>query len=194
MGASEKLAELRTERARVVARVDDLDRQAREATIAAQTASAALIEHERAGGPAAKRRELEQNLAQAKAKAAEPWLERIEGTRASVPDADRATREFIAAHLDDLLADLHADGQAVAERVNAAAAELVAAFTRRERIAAEISQLASQVARVDPGDVSFSKAEALSREAARFVQLGGETPPELQRDRWQPQLTASTPA
>jgi chromosome segregation ATPase len=78
--ASVELAKLHEQRSRAATRVDELKREARTAALAAADASAALADHDRHGGtPAAKRRELDQTLAAAKARAAEPWAEGVAG-------------------------------------------------------------------------------------------------------------------
>jgi uncharacterized coiled-coil DUF342 family protein len=75
-----QMARLVAERDRARDRVDQLEAEAREASAAAQQASADLIEFERQGAsPAGRRAKLEQALAEARAKAAEPWAERIAG-------------------------------------------------------------------------------------------------------------------
>jgi chromosome segregation ATPase len=185
--ASVELAKVQEQRGRAAARVDALEREQRGAAAAAAAASAALAEHERQGGaPAGKRRELEQALAAAKSKAAEPWPERIAGARSAVRDCDRAVRSFVAENLSELIADLEADGQAAAERVNSAAADLLAAYSEREAVAARIGGLASMVGSLRPGDVTYSRAEAVAREATRFVQVGGEAAPQLRHDPREP--------
>ena len=62
----------------------------------------------------------------------------------------------------------------------------MAAYHERERIAREISGLASLAGRVRPGDVSRTRAEQLARAASDLLQAGGEEPPTLDRDPRQP--------
>ena len=194
--ATAKLAELQEQRGRAVARVDDLEREMREAGAAAAQASAALIEYERKGGPAARRRELEQTLAAAKAKAGEPWSERIEGARQSVRDLDQRLRQYVAQNLPELLAAKEADGDAAAERVNQLAAEFYEAWLARERIAAEIGGLISRVSAPGPSDVSHSAADQAAAACRALLDNGGERPVVLDRTRppWDRLLGSEAPA
>jgi len=72
---------------------------------------------------------------------------------------------------------------------------LVSAYHERERLAHEISALASPVGRVSPGDVSYSPAEQAVRAASALVE-GGEEPPRLRHDPREPRHVqlAGTPA
>jgi hypothetical protein len=72
-----------------------------------------------------------------------------------------------------------------------AARQPIDAYHERERIAQEISALASTAGRVHPGDVSFTRAEQVVREATRLLDGGGERPPTLTRDPRQPRQGAS---
>ena len=183
MDATVELGKLNEKRGRAGARVDALEREARETATAATAASAALAEFERHGGSATKRRELERALADARARAAEPWTERIAGARQGVRDADIEVQRFVAENLAELVEVLEAEGRIAADELNAAAEAVVVAFQRREAVAARISSLASMVSRVSPGDVTFPRAEALERAAQALLQRGGEEPPLLRRDR-----------
>ncbi len=112
------------------------------AVAAARDASAALAEGERLGLTATKRHSLEEALAaSAKGKADQPWPERVEGAKSAVRDADQAIRAHIASHLGELVEALEADGRVAAEKVNEAAAALVAGWLEREQIASSIAQL-----------------------------------------------------
>lgn len=147
----------------------------------ARDASARLAEGERVGLSASKRSALEEKLAVAKAKAAEPWAERIDGAKAALRDVDGAVRAFVSEHLDELVTGLEADGRLAAEEVNAAAGALIAAQLKREQIASSISRLIMLVGRPGPGDVSRSVAEEAARAAAALAAAGGELPPTLDR-------------
>lgn len=148
-----------------------------------QDALTGLAEAERHGTSPAKRHALEERLAAAKATADQPWLERIAGSQSAVRDADQAVRAHVTAHLAELVDGLEADGQAAAERVNEAAAALVAGWLEREQIASSISQLVTKVAPVVPGDVSWSKGEEAFRAATALLNADGEEGPKLTRDR-----------
>jgi hypothetical protein len=181
------MAKLLERRERVRAKVDDLGAEQRQATAAAQVASERLaaLEREALSGAkvsAATRREAEQALEQARSKASEPWAERIAGTQAAQRDAQVELQRFVSEHLDELVADLEQDGEAAAARLTEHARGIGAALSERERIAGEISSLISMIGRVEPGDVSRSRAEALARAASNLITEGGEDPPRLVRD------------
>src|SRR4051794_2023848 len=114
--ATSELAKLHADRHTAEARVDDLERQHREAVQAARERSAELAEFERNGGTAKRRAELEQSLAAAKELAGQPWPERIGGAKSATRDADQAVRSYIAAHLGALIEVAEADGRRAAER------------------------------------------------------------------------------
>jgi hypothetical protein len=103
-------------------------------------------------------------------------------TRHAIRDTQHQVKVFIAEHLDELVKDLERDGEVAAANLTAAAEAVVAAHQERERIAGEIGALVSQVARVRPGDVSFSRSDELVRAASALIQAGGEEPPRLRRD------------
>jgi chromosome segregation ATPase len=182
----EEMTLLTQARDRASARVEVLKRDARSAQEAATEASLALAEFERRGGRPAERRKLEQALADAKAKAAEPWAERIAGAQQRVRDQQHEMQLFVGANLSELVATLEEEGRVVAATINAACEQLLKSFAERERIAGEISQLVSLIARVQPGDVSYSKSEQLAKLAADLLAGGGEPPPTLRRDPRQP--------
>jgi hypothetical protein len=185
---AEAMARLLDQRDRASVRLDELEGEARAAGQAAAEASAALAEFERQGGKAAERRQLEQELAAAKQRAQEPWHERAEGARAALRDADEELRQYQAQHLTELVEALEADGRIVASKIDDAAEALVTAYSERERIAHEISAIASQAGRIHFGDISFIRSEALAREARTLIHEGGEVPPTLRHDPRQPRL------
>jgi hypothetical protein len=183
MDATDRLHELQEQRQAVRARVDQLERDYREAVAAQRDAGAAGAEADRLGVSATKRQRLEEALPAAKARADQPWPERIAGAQDAIRDADRLLREHVAAHLVELVATKEIDGEASAARVDRAAAELVAAYQEREAVAAELGQLITWVRRPQPGDVSFSRADEAYRAAAALLAGGGEVPVTLARDR-----------
>jgi hypothetical protein len=132
--------------------------------------------------PAGRRAKLEQALAAARAKAAEPWAERIAGARTRIGDHQAELQRFVAENLDELVGDCERQGAAAAARLTEAAERVVAAHREREQIAGEVAALASMVGRVHPGDVTHSRGEALARTAADLLDSGGEVAPELLRD------------
>lgn len=185
------LTELVERRAAAQARVDELEAEQRRATEAVAEASGLLADLERRiiGGEKvtpATRREAEAALASARVEAGQPWAERLAGARATVRDAHQRLQGFTAEHLDELVGDLEGDGEVAAANLNAAAEALVAAFLERERIAGAISTLVSSVARIHPGDVSYTLAEQAVRAATELIESGGEAAPVLRRDPREP--------
>ena len=114
--------------------------------------------------------------------------------RAAVRDATQAVQTFQAANLDALVSDLEAYGRGVAEQLDAAARALVQAFGERERIAGEISRLASSAGRVHAGDVSRSAGQKAAHAASELLDNGGERPPTLVRDPRTPRHAELAPA
>jgi hypothetical protein len=183
MDATDRLRELQDERDAASTRVGELEHEQRQAAGAVQEASQALAQAERVGVNPAKRRELEDALVKARAKAAEPWPERIDGARAAVRDADRALREHVAEHLEELVTALEQEGEAAARAVDEAAANLITARLERDRIARAIGSIITKVSRPGPMDVSRSRADQLARDAAALAAAGGEDAPRLDRTR-----------
>ncbi len=180
--ATQAMARLVAERDRARDRVDELEREARFSGERAAAASAALTEFERRGGRAAERTKLEAELAEARAKAAEPWAERIAGARTRIGDHQAELQRFVGEHLQELVADREAEGEAGAARLTEAAERVLTAHREREQIAGEIAQLCSMVGRVHSTDITHSRGEALARAAGDLVDGGGEVAPKLVRD------------
>jgi hypothetical protein len=185
MDANAQLTKLQAERSAAAARVSEVEREWRAAIEAASVSSARLSEVERTGGNATSRRAAEEQLAEAKRRAAEPWAERVEGAKAAGRDADRRYQTHVGAHLGELVETLEADGRIAAERVNAAAADLIAAHAEWQAVAGQISALITQVARPSTGDVSRSRPEAdeAVRGAIALAHVGGERGVVLDRSR-----------
>ena len=141
--ATEGLARLVEQRERANARIGEVEQQARDATFKLGEAREALIAAEREGGGAAARRKLEQELTTAKARAVDPWAERVEGARRAARDAQHTVQRFVAEHLDELVEYAKAEGQVAAERINTACAEMLAGYQEWSGIAHEISGLLS---------------------------------------------------
>jgi hypothetical protein len=156
---------------------------------------AELAEAERSGAAASHRPEAEAALAKARQAADQQlWTARLTGAQQGLRECDQAIRAHISANLLSLLGEQEAAGELAAQRVNAAAAELVAAWMERERIAAGIGELVSKVARVEPTDVSRSRAEAAAQAAISLANQGGEVAPALDRLREPWALLLAQPA
>jgi trans-2-enoyl-CoA reductase len=150
LSPEETLAELERARERASARADELESQQRAAAEAAALASGVVADLERRqiGGEkitAATRREAEDTLARARAEADQPWAEKIAGAQAARRDAHQRVQAYIGEHLDQLVAAEEADGELATAKLNAAAEAAIAAYSERERIASNISALASTI-------------------------------------------------
>jgi chromosome segregation ATPase len=180
--ASAAMAVVVDERTRADARVRELELERHEAGRAVSRAGLALAELERSGGAAADRRALEDALAKTKAKASEPWPERIADAQAAARDARAAVQRLAAEKFDELREELEQEGVEAAERLTAAAAEVVAAYAEREAVAGRLTALAATAgAPLRPGDVAWSKAERLALEARRVADER-EVPPAFRRN------------
>ncbi len=192
MAAVEEMAKLQAKRQRAEARIGELEAERdRAGAMLAGAREAVAQYHRRGSGRRGEQAELEQALAEANAMAAEPWAERIEGARRAARDARQEVQRFTAEHLDELIAERSGDGQVAAERINAACRELLAGYQEWSAVAQEISALASTAWAVRPGDVTFTRCEALASEATRLLASGGEQAPGVRRD---PRVTESAVA
>jgi chromosome segregation ATPase len=194
MDATARLAELDKRRTLVARRLDELDRSQREATQALQQARARLVEAERTDAAPATRGKLESALRTAEARAAEPWGERREGARAALRDADYERRAFIGEHLDALVEEREAAGAECAARINDHLTGLAACYSEWSTIAQQITALASSVAPLRPGDVSYTRVESLIREVEAVLLRGGEEGPRLRHDPRLPRHAQAVPA
>jgi hypothetical protein len=99
---------------------------------------------------------------------------RVEGAKAAARDVDRCYRAYVTEHLGELVDGHEADGRVAADRFNAVAADLLAAYAEDEQIAARIGRTIVVVARPGPLDVSRPRAEEAVRAVAALVAAGGE--------------------
>jgi hypothetical protein len=181
--ATEQMAKLVEQRGRAAARVGEVEAEQRLAQQTLTGAREALVQFERRGsGRAPERGELEAALAEAQARANEPWAERVEGARRRARDAQHAVQRHAAEHMTELVEAREADGEAAAERINTACTELIAGYAEWQSTAQELGGLLRHLGPVGPGDVSRDRSEALVREATRLLQTGGETGPTVTRD------------
>jgi hypothetical protein len=178
MSATEQMATLVGERVRAESRVGEVEAEQRKASATLAATREAVAEfHRQGGGRPAERDRLEQALAKAKAEVDAPWAERIDGARRAARDARAVVQRFVAENLGELVEARQANGQAAAERINTACSEMLAGYQEWSAVANEISALLSMVAPVRPGDVSFTRCEALAAEATRLLHEGGERAP-----------------
>jgi hypothetical protein len=190
-----ELARLRAARADVEARLDQLDRDARDATagLAAARDAVAQLERRAANGETVtdeERRQAEADLETAAARQREPWPERADGVRAAVRDADQAIQRYVAEHFDALLGVVHEQADQAAADVDTCARRLAEAIAERARVEQTVIAFASTVRTTQPGELQRSRTDQLSRELERLAMLGGELPPRLRVD---PVAEASEP-
>jgi hypothetical protein len=135
--ATTAMSKLVEQRERADDRVREIEAEQRLASQTLVAAREALVQSERrAGGRhAAERRQLEQQLAEAKTAANAPWIERIEGARRHVRDKQGDVVAYVNEHLTELVATLEEEGDAVIARLHAHVEGIVAAYVERERLA-----------------------------------------------------------
>jgi hypothetical protein len=184
--AAAELNGLIAKRTALGARLRDAERAQDFGSDAVEKARQALVdvERHRLTGEAseADTRKAEAALDKAQAASREPWGERIEATRMAVRDVDRAGGALIIGRLDELLAGLDEEAEAVRERCNAALEEVGAAYRAREAIAARIDNLAGRIRQPKFGDIALTKLEPVVREANRILDADGEPKPALRAD------------
>jgi hypothetical protein len=93
-------------------------------------------------------------LAEAKAKAAEPWIERIRAAHAAAEQFRWAYAAFVDEHFDALHAEFHEAAHASRERIAAAAEEMAAAFAAYRDVASRVEALTTHATHLEPRDVA----------------------------------------
>jgi hypothetical protein len=177
--APERLASLTAARERANERIREVEAEQRQAMQTLAAAREAVAEFYRHGGRPQQREKLETAFTEASVNAELPWPERIEGARRAARDAHQAVQVFVGENLSELVEARQVDGAAAAERINTAAAELLAGYAEWNAITQEISGLAALVGPVRPGDVSYTRTEAVAHECERLLREGGEQAPVL---------------
>jgi hypothetical protein len=181
--ATDELDRLREERGRAGARVSGLEAEWRAAQEAVAQAAAEVAELERSGGSASSRHKVEEQLAAAKAKAAEPWAERVDGARRAIRDHDQKLRAYTASNFDEIVTDIEARGAEAAARLNEAATAMLAAAADWNQAASQLGATLARVRNPDPFDVSRPSSEDAIRAVAALVAAGGEDGVRLDRTR-----------
>jgi hypothetical protein len=129
---------------------------------------------------AKERTALEQRLAAARSRAAQPWEERRAALHAVARERQAATHRHAAEHFGVLLEEIETGSVQAADRVDAALRELLDAVAERAAAARRVEALVILVrGRTAFGDVPPSRADAVAREAERLLGEGGEPPPLL---------------
>jgi hypothetical protein len=135
------------------------------------------------------RQALEAALADAEAKAGQPWRERVEGARRAAADVEKERGAFITANLAELIEDREEAGRALVEQFNRHLEALVADYAEWNRVAQQITGLASTVGPLRPGDVNRTGAEQVMREVKALLHAGEEQPPRLLHRPGEPRFT-----
>jgi hypothetical protein len=180
-----ELLRLREREQQANARVDDVSRQAREATGELAAAREALVELERRAGNGVTlkaRREAEARLAVAEERAGERWPERRVGAERAVRDAHHAVQLHVAAHLGELVSVFEERGRDAADQVDDAARRFIEAVARRAEVEREVTSLLALVRVSRVGDVARARSDAAAREVTRFLERGGEAPPTVRAE------------
>ena len=182
-----ELNRLLSQRAALVAKVDELEHRQRSSHQDAAEASNALEQLERRafGGEKvtdAQRKGAEEALAKAQRVEREPWGERARAAQQAVRDIDQVVRAHVAEQIDALLAELTEDAERVAEKVNESAAEFLAAVEQRRATEQRTAGLWSLVRRMEPNSIPASRSDEAAVQVRRFLDTGGETAPALRAD------------
>jgi hypothetical protein len=173
----DRLAELEHE---ALARVDEVERAASAVGEELAAAQEALIEAERRRVTATDRRKLEQRLASARERHAEPWAERMQGARRAAVDARHAMQRHATEHLDELVAVLEADGRDAADGVDQAAHAFMRAVEHRAACESRLTSIVSMTRpSMRPGDIQRARSDEAALAVSRFLQQGGEAAPTL---------------
>jgi hypothetical protein len=85
----------------------------------------------------------------------------------------------VAEHLDELVGELEEDGRAAAEQVDHAAEAFLAATERRAEAERTLIQVVALARRMNPNDVTRSRADEAAHAVSALMQRGGESGPAL---------------
>jgi hypothetical protein len=180
--AAHELATLVARRHELDAREGELDQQQRAATAEVELMRTKLADLERADAAGEQvssqaRAKAERALTEARARAGGPWAEKRAGIHAAMREADQAVTSHVAENLDELLGELAEDAQAAAAETNRACARLIDAYAERARVEQRVTSLCAIIRHPRPGDIVYTRAAAVAREAERLLAEGGEAAP-----------------
>jgi hypothetical protein len=116
-------------------------------------------------------------LTAARARRDEPWALRRDGARGALVEVEHEIGRYVMENYDALMDERAEEAHAVAERVDRAAEELLAAVIAREGVAQTVTSLIAAVGRNEPGSVHWSNAEGLAAAARALLEGGGERAP-----------------
>jgi hypothetical protein len=125
----------------------------------------------------AQRRRAEDALTSARQVEQEPWGERARAAEQAVRDADQRVEQYVAEHLDTLLAELTEDAERAAAKVNDSAADFLAAVEQRRTAEQRTAGLWSLVRQMTPNSIPATRSDTARVEVARLLDTGGETAP-----------------
>jgi hypothetical protein len=183
--ASATLRELLDELDRLRRRLDQLAHEERRAHADAREAATVVADLERAAAigenPSVEAAQTaERALAEARQRASQAWPERRRGIGDAIAAAEAAVQRHVSAYFGELTGEVADDARGAAERVNAAAEELVAAHRNvtdvERRLIALLGQVVSQPR---PNSVTSARCELVVQETQTFLMRGGEIPPAI---------------
>jgi hypothetical protein len=196
VSAIDELERLRGQRADLLQEIQAMEARLRYASDEVQQAKVAVVAAERAaaaGSPQEAVSKAEKQLARARQASLEDASpERLQGRRAALRDLDTVIASFAAENYPALRDAGNETAQASAQRVDAALAELQAAFLHRQAV--EQSQITtfSLVGRVTPSTLPVERpaVEAAVRSCGEAVLAGGSRPPLLPESYLPPEAAA----
>jgi hypothetical protein len=167
---------------RVAGELRDAEHAATFASREQQQASESLADLERRrarGEPVsdAERKRAEKALADARARAAEPWAERRRGLASAVRDMEGQLQRYVSEHWDELAGELAERAEEVKVRVDSALQSVLDVYAERQRVAQHATVLLGQVQQPRPNSVPYTKLQGVAREIGAVLLAGGEVAP-----------------
>ena len=177
--AMTELARLDQAEEKARARIAQVSTDERAAYQERDQAREALVQLE-AGEPAAQdRAAAEKRLAQAEQATQARWPERRAGAERAAREAHHALVRHATLHLDELVAEVEEAGAAAAEQVDACAKQFLDAVARVHEVERTLTSLVALTRRMQPGEISRSRADQARMAVCALLDAGGEAPPVL---------------